>query len=113
MTRDEFLDEVHDILSEYTDEPAGRGAGYGLTDIGFETLEELANKLFGKEESIMLYRYAVVRKDFEGKEKDIIKEGSMLATDEKNIDQRVLVSLVKDENIHFNLDTDEILIRTF
>jgi hypothetical protein len=51
MTKDEFTDEVQDIFTEFTDEPAGRGAGYGLTDKGFNMLNRLADTLFKVEET--------------------------------------------------------------
>lgn len=52
MTRDEFLDRVYYCLEGNIDEPAGRDAGYGITEDGNDMLDELANELFKTETNL-------------------------------------------------------------
>ena len=49
---EQFEDDIFDILCEYVDEPAGRGAGYGLMDNGQVLLKELIDN-FVKEGNVM------------------------------------------------------------
>ena len=45
MTREEFEDELYDIISGNIDEPAGHGCGYGITDDGQAEIASLIDSV--------------------------------------------------------------------
>lgn len=112
MTIDDFETELYDILSTEIDEPAGYGCGYGVTDEGQYCIRGLIEDFIKERESIMsIYRYIVVRTVDE--KSSIVTIGTLLAKDDADAERRVIVLLVKDETVAYNVDTDAVTLRKF
>lgn len=65
MTKEEFEDELYDILSTSIDEPAGSGCGYGVTEEGQAEIMKLFERINVEEAKVVqekLYEVTVVKK---------------------------------------------------
>lgn len=107
---EEKFEELCEIVCENIDEPAGSGAGYGITESGLTDLRQFFKEMNMENEKIKKtpFRYIVV----DNKEEKIVEQNTVLSESKDQAERAITIDIARRKP-ELNMDTVEVSVQPF